>query len=189
MEIDKDIWLLIEKGDEKAYERMYIYYYKHFHIYGLKITTHLSLIEDTIQEIMIYIWHHRDSLPSIAHPAAYFYTSFRNLLIKNLRAQDLMVSNEPLREDKEESHEHTMVHQEEHHEMKEQLDRATNHLTARQKEAVFLRFYEGLSYDEVAEIMGITVKATYKIMARTLSELKMKYVAMFLFLQALLDLF
>lgn len=44
----------------------------------------------------------------------------------------------------------------------EQLQLTISKLTARQKEAIFLRFYEQLSYEEIAEVMGITVKASYK---------------------------
>jgi RNA polymerase sigma factor (sigma-70 family) len=45
-------------------------------------------------------------------------------------------------------------------------------LTSRQKEAIFLRFYEGLSFEEVATVLHISVKATYKIMARSLESLR-----------------
>lgn len=45
-------------------------------------------------------------------------------------------------------------------------------LTARQREAVFLKFHENLSYEEIAEVMDISVKATYKLMAIALSELR-----------------
>jgi RNA polymerase sigma factor (sigma-70 family) len=47
-------------------------------------------------------------------------------------------------------------------------------LTAHQREAIFLRFYQNLSYEEVAEVLNISIKATYKIMARSLSALKEK---------------
>ncbi|MEJ7830747.1 MAG: sigma factor-like helix-turn-helix DNA-binding protein, partial [Segetibacter sp.] len=45
-------------------------------------------------------------------------------------------------------------------------------LTPHQREAIFLRFYQTLSYEEVAETLNISVKATYKIIARSLSALK-----------------
>lgn len=52
------------------------------------------------------------------------------------------------------------------------LNKALKVLTSRQREAVFLRFYEGLSYEEVAVVLNITIKATYKILARSLSTLR-----------------
>ena len=56
--------------------------------------------------------------------------------------------------------------------VQQSLQNAINELTPRQREAIFLRFYEGLSYEEVAEVLNISVKATYKIMARSLASLK-----------------
>lgn len=53
-----------------------------------------------------------------------------------------------------------------------ELQHALTSLTSRQLEAVFLRFYEGFSYEEVASMLNISVKATYKIIARALAHLK-----------------
>ena len=182
MHIDTDIWLQIEDGNELAYEKMYAYYYKRFYMYGRKITEHLDTIEDGIQEIMIYIWNNRSTLSGIKHPAAYFYTSFRNLLINKLKSQGEIVSDEFITEAATNSAEDLIITKEEGLELNSKLKKATGFLTARQSEAIFLRFYEELSYEEVAEVMGITVKATYKIMARALGELREKYVHLYILL-------
>jgi RNA polymerase sigma factor (sigma-70 family) len=47
-----------------------------------------------------------------------------------------------------------------------------NSLSARQKEVIYLRYFEELSYDEIASIMHISVKATYKLSARALDSLR-----------------
>ena len=49
---------------------------------------------------------------------------------------------------------------------------ALNQLTPRQKEVIYLRYFEELDYEEIAVIMKITVKATYKLMARGLEALR-----------------
>lgn len=189
MEIDKDIWRQIETGNELAYEKMYGYYYKRFYIYGRKISLHVGTIEDAIQEIMILIWHNRSTLSGINHPAAYFYTSFRNLLINKLKSMGEIVSDEFIKEENMASSDHSMIRKEESNEISTRLEKASGFLTHRQNEAIFLRFYEELSYEEVAEVMGITVKATYKIMARALSELRSKYVHFFILLLQLSSYF
>lgn len=185
MEFDKNLWALIKNGDEQAYEEMYFFYYKRFYYYGLKITPNLHLVEDAIQEIMIYIWRNRASLSSVKYPATYFYTSFRNLLVKKLEEQGTILADEFLKEEISESSENSIIKKEREIDINARLKKATSFLTSRQKEAIFLRFYEGFSYEKVAEIMGITVKATYKIMVRALSELKNKYVQLILALSNL----
>jgi len=49
---------------------------------------------------------------------------------------------------------------------------ALNQLTPRQKEVIYLRYFEELDYEEIATIMDITIKATYKLRARGLDILR-----------------
>ena len=55
------------------------------------------------------------------------------------------------------------------------LRNAMRRLTPRQKEAVFFRFYENMSYEEIADILNISVKATYKLVARAILMLRDAY--------------
>jgi RNA polymerase sigma factor (sigma-70 family) len=54
----------------------------------------------------------------------------------------------------------------------QKLIEALNQLTARQKEVIYLRYFEEMEYEEIAGIMNITVKATYKLTARGLDALR-----------------
>ncbi|HEY1163964.1 MAG TPA: sigma factor-like helix-turn-helix DNA-binding protein, partial [Chitinophaga sp.] len=45
-------------------------------------------------------------------------------------------------------------------------------LSDRQQEIVFLRFYEGASYDEIADIMGISTNSAYKLLYKALESLQ-----------------
>ena len=46
------------------------------------------------------------------------------------------------------------------------------YLTCLRREAIFLRFYECLSFIEISEIMEISVKSTYKLITRALIKMK-----------------
>lgn len=45
-------------------------------------------------------------------------------------------------------------------------------MTTRQREVIHLRFFEELPYDEIAEIMGLSTKDTYKLYYRALESLR-----------------
>ncbi|MNR65987.1 RNA polymerase sigma factor [compost metagenome] len=45
-------------------------------------------------------------------------------------------------------------------------------MTARQREIIHLRFFEELPYTDIAEIMGLSTKDTYKLYYRALDSLK-----------------
>jgi RNA polymerase sigma factor (sigma-70 family) len=45
-------------------------------------------------------------------------------------------------------------------------------LTPRQREVIYLRFFEELSYEEIAGMLDISVKGAYKLSYRALDALK-----------------
>lgn len=170
--ISAETWLQIGRGDQTAYARAYRFFYSRFYNYGCKFTGDEYLLEDAIQETLLEIWNQRHRLPSLAHPSTYFYASFRYILFQKLKAQRRLVSGSELPVEPAFATDQILVSREADEALKAQLQQALQSLTPRQREAIFLRFYEGLSYEEVAAVLKITVKATYKIMARALQQLR-----------------
>ena len=56
--------------------------------------------------------------------------------------------------------------------IKEQIDDLLSKLTARQKEAIYLRFMQEMEYEEIAEIMEMTPHAARKLISRSLKRLR-----------------
>lgn len=52
------------------------------------------------------------------------------------------------------------------------LGRLLESLTARQREVLYLRFYEGLSYEEIAEVSEVKVGRVYNIVYEALSQMR-----------------
>ena len=148
---------------------MYVFYYKRLYNYGRKLTENTSLIEDAIQAIFIKLWKDRDKLSDISAPNAYIFYSFRNYIFKEKKKLLKLVFQ---KEDQEFSIDTIIVHHETTAELRNRIQKALVMLSPRQREAIFLRFYEALSFEEVAQVMNISVKATYKLMARSLLKLK-----------------
>jgi RNA polymerase sigma factor (sigma-70 family) len=68
-----------------------------------------------------------------------------------------------------------MINREQMYEQRIDLDGVLKKLTPRQKEAIFFKFYENMSYEEISGLLGITTKATYKLVARAILELRSAY--------------
>ena len=130
------------------------------------------MIEDAVQETLLIIWDKRHTLKEIDFPGTYFYTSFRYTVLGKLKQNDRLVIETSEGGEPQFAADQIIIARESETALKEHLNKALSTLTARQREAIFLRFYEGLSYEEVASVLSITTKATYKIMARALSQLK-----------------
>lgn len=172
--MDKQTWQNIVDGDKDAYAGIYVDYFKKFYNYGRKFTQDTLVIEDSIQEVFLDIWSKKEKMLHMGSPDGYFFSSFRYTLFKKIKQSRGIIPVNEFEEVPEFSVEYVLIDGETHLELLQHLQTALNALTPRQREAVFLRFYQGLSYEEIAGILNITVKATYKIMARSLLSLKEK---------------
>ncbi|MDQ3277769.1 MAG: sigma-70 family RNA polymerase sigma factor, partial [Bacteroidota bacterium] len=154
-------------------------YYPRLMAYGRKFTSEMSVIEDCIQELFVQFWIARNRLDGVQSIRSYLFVSFRHSLLKALekltRPEQDLLHGEEAGFSIEASIEQVMINRECLYESKVNLEAALEKLTGRQKEAVFLMFYEGMRYEEIAQVLQISTKATYKLMARAIGELRTTY--------------
>lgn len=172
METKTILWERVAAGDKEAYADLFRDFYKRLYNYGKKFTADESLVEDAAQETLLIIWQKRKSIPTITYPETYSYSIFRNTLFNRLKTQQRYGDEATVAEEPEFGIDHIIINRETETLTAEKIKKALASLTSRQREAIFLRFYEGLPYEEVANTLGITTKATYKIVARALDELR-----------------
>ncbi|MBB5621721.1 RNA polymerase sigma factor (sigma-70 family) [Pedobacter cryoconitis] len=171
----KQHWLLLKNGNAAALESLYKLYANSLYNYGSKFSLDKDLIKECIQELFVNIWTRRDFISNPADVKNYLFKSFRLSVFKKislLQKHQEYVETEDYPFSITLSMEDIIVEGEKKEELKKRLEPALQKLTDRQKEAVFLKFYENLSYDEIAGVMGISVKATYKLMARSMEFLR-----------------
>ena len=177
--IDLAIWEACKEGDKNAYAHIYKLYYPGLFNYGCKFTTDAALVEDSIQEIFVRFWTNREKLAAVRELRSYLFVSFRHYLLKLLsqykKIQEDVTTTEDYAFELEISAEQQRVNAEEQQQQIQLLTSAMRRLTPRQKEAVFFRFYENMSYEEIAGILNISVKATYKLVARAIIMLRDAY--------------
>jgi RNA polymerase sigma factor (sigma-70 family) len=177
--IDLAIWEACKEGDKNAYGHIYRLYYPRLFNYGCKFTTDAALVEDSIQEIFVRFWTNREKLAAVRELKSYLFVSFRHYLLKQLSQYKKILDDVTAADDYafalEISAEQRRVAAEEQQEQLAVLINAMRRLTPRQKEAVFFRFYENMSYEEIAGILNISVKATYKLVARAIIMLRDAY--------------
>jgi len=177
--LDPAVWEACIAGDKSSYADIYRLYYPRLYNYGYKLTNNVVLIEDSIQEIFVRFWMNREKLTAIREFRSYLFVSFRHYLMQLLSQQRKLQGD--LGNDEqyifalEMSAEQQRLAKEEAYEQLSILKNAIDCLTPRQKEAIFFRFYENMEYDEIAAILQISVKATYKLMARAIDVLRNAY--------------
>ncbi|HVK96961.1 MAG TPA: sigma-70 family RNA polymerase sigma factor [Flavisolibacter sp.] len=171
------LWESFTLGSREAFADLYKIYHPRLFNYGRKFTDNIEVIEDAIHDLFMCFWINK-SLAEAKNIRSYLFVSFRNNLINKLREDHkgyLSFQADSYQFELDASIDQVMINREHLYEQHISLNKAVEKLTERQKEAVFLMFYEGMSYQEVADILQISVKGTYKLMARAISELKGSY--------------
>lgn len=168
------LWNAFKRGDWEAYTSLYHDYFRLLNNYGYKFTRDVDLIEDSIHDLFISLWTNRDNLGNPLSVKNYLYKSIRNILFRKIKAQsrfsDIRETDESI--PFEVSYDHQMILNEDEKHIQETIKQVLNKLPARQQEIIYLRFYDALSYEEIADIMCINVSSTYKLLYKALDNLQ-----------------
>ncbi|MCH3882141.1 MULTISPECIES: RNA polymerase sigma factor [Tenacibaculum] len=172
---DKFIWKSLKDGDLKAFSVLFETYYPLLHNYGLKISKNIAVTEDSLQDFFIYIYEKRENLSDLETIAPYLFTSYRrfllNIMKKNAKLKYVDFSEETIT-DIEFTKEELMTNQEAESFRNKNLSKLLNKLPARQKEAVYLKYYTGLKAREIAEIMNINYQSVVNTLHKAIKNLK-----------------
>ncbi len=161
-------------GNEDLLAFMYRTYADSLYAYGQSFHSDTGLIEDAIHDVFIDIYTNEKRFNHISNLQQYLIAAFRHRILFLLRnnkryveivndgsdsfieknSQDLWIENE------EKSHKDRLV------------KRLLSGLTLHQKEAIHLRFIEGYSYDEIAEIMQINYQSVKMLVHRAVSRIR-----------------
>ncbi|RYY70607.1 MAG: sigma-70 family RNA polymerase sigma factor [Chitinophagaceae bacterium] len=172
-----DYWKALKGGDGKALEQLYRQHADALYNYGSRFTSDKEQVLECIQSLFVTIWTRRSNLGSPANVRNYLFKALRVALFKNNKLQLL---RDRLDQDGKYnflatiSIEEEMILEEDRVALQQRLQLGLDQLSSRQREAVFLRFYEGMEYAEIAQVMDITTKGTYKLMARAIEVLRTK---------------
>ena len=76
---DKELFLLIAEGDEKAFQSLFALYSKLLFPFLAQLTKSEFQSEEIIQETLLRIWIRRDQLPEIENPRSWTFRIASNL--------------------------------------------------------------------------------------------------------------
>lgn len=170
---DTITWDTFRKGDRIAFETIVRSHSRLLFSYGTRFTRDRELIKECIQDLFVSLWERRAHLNSTGHIKNYLFKAFRINLLKlvNADSQFVSVHDLPLFEitlNKEAQ----MITEEYHLDIQIKLESTLKKLSARQYEVIYLRYYEGLSFKDISEIMNISAKGTYKLLGRAIAVMR-----------------
>lgn len=187
---DLALWSALKKGDKQAVGNLFDKYVFLLYNYGLKIVDDYGLIEDSIQDVFMELWKRRTALshpPSVKH---YLFKSLRRRIYRKLNQQNRFTNYASEEQITDAygvtfSYEAQLIIQQTTEENQEKLRQVMDTLSEKQKTVIFLKFYDRLSYEEIAAVMSLSVKAVYDLMYHTIKALRKHFQKAYLLLLVL----
>lgn len=169
-------WLLFKDGDKEAFAIFYNLHVDRLYKYALKLCHDDDTVKDAIQEVFLDLYMKRVNNKTTPENLKYYLLlSLKRNLIKKLKSKRRFEEGEISEgemSDLEFSTEYQLIEKEQDEELNTKVLNALNKLPGKQKEAVYLRFNEGMDYPEIAHMLGITIESVRKQVYRALKTVR-----------------
>ncbi len=169
-EVDKLLLYENFQDYESFYAEVYKQLFQDLFSYGMQICGNKDLVKDCIQELFSELWKNKKTLTKVKSIKSYLLKCHKRKIRRELKkGKRLFVAGSF---EFEISQEAKLIHNQQLSKKQYDLNQALKDLTVRQREAIYLRFYNNLSYEQIAQVLNIKTKASYKLIYRALSSLK-----------------
>ena len=169
---DKLLWDAFRDGDDEALITIFDRYADSMFRYGCKIVPDRDIVRDSVQDLFLTLCQKREKLGETNTIKFYLFKALRRNLIRIKPNTSIALS--AVADPPAPSPEDELIHEQTIENRKRLLDQRLASLAPRQREAIFLRYYEELSYDKIAEIMGVRKQSIYNLINESIAILRSK---------------
>lgn len=169
------VWRNLRNGDAIAFAQVFHENYDSLYYYGKKLAQDEDLVKDCVQNLFLKIWIAHEKLMAVKHVRSYLLKALRRHIGDQVIAlkRHKTLQKEFLNEfEITFSHEDFLVATQVSIEQSQALALSLNQLSCRQREAILLKFYEGLNYVKIAEVMELNVQSVRNLIYQGLKIIK-----------------
>lgn len=144
---------------------------------ALRITLNRAEAEDVVQETMIKVWNRRDHWDEIESIEAFCLTICRNISLDKMKKAENQ--NQSLQEGHDAPDLSYTSNPEEQAMQRDRIQlirHLINHLPEKQRSCMQLRDFEGKSYKEIAQVLGISEEQVKINIFRARQTIKQKFI-------------
>ncbi len=186
---DNELWSQLKAGDEKAFSILFKKYYGYLIQYGNSFLPFSEKNQDCVQDVFTDVWIYRNSLSETVVVKAYLLSSVRKRIVR-LQQRDKVFNRSKSVDDSvfllDFSVEQQLISDELTADRVMKLNKVLNKLPSRQKEALYLRYHNGLNVDEIAGILNVNYQSASNLLHRALVYIRKEWNGALLLLTMLL---
>lgn len=162
----------IRSGDQCAFESMFHNYYSKLCVFSNSYVKSLDIARDVVQEVFIKIWDNHEVFEIRHSLKGYLYQAVRNQSLNYIeKSKQKRKLGESLRKHEELLKEENSADLNTE-ELTEKVWKLVDELPERRRSIFILYRKHGLSYKEIAEVMGIKRKTVENQMGKSLQYLR-----------------
>ncbi|QNF34141.1 sigma-70 family RNA polymerase sigma factor [Adhaeribacter swui] len=166
-------WNNLRKGSEVAYAAIYENYVSVLYTYGCRINPDEEVVKDCLQDLFLTLWKNHATLGATDSIKFYLFRALRREIARKAPKLKILKNDEAATA--ESSFEDRLITDEESLHHTKALEIALKQLSERQREAIYLKYYQNMSFEEIALMMDISARAVYKLIYRAIDVLQKSY--------------
>jgi len=176
--VDHALMRRIAEGDERAFTELVERHQNMVVGTVAKMLGNSSEAEDISQQVFVRIWKHARRYKPNAKFTTYLFTITRNLVFNEIRRRKRR--NEVSSDEREETSRQEIAdspqyrpdREMERQELRDVVDKAIEALPEQQRLAVVLRRYEQMPYEQIAEVLELSLPAVKSLLFRARTSLR-----------------
>jgi RNA polymerase sigma factor (sigma-70 family) len=168
---DSILWSNLKKGDEKAFSILFKKHYSQLVRYGNSFLPFPEKVQDCVQDVFTDIWIYRHKLNDAVVVKAYLLSCVRKRISRSQerdRVFRFSTSVDSIKFLFDFSVEHHLIADEITAYKVKRLNQLINDLPSRQKEALYLRYNQELTVDQIANMLDINYQSANNLLHRAL---------------------
>ncbi len=171
------LWEGFKSGNQKCLSEIFLSNYDNLFTYAFHLLRDDDLAKDIIQDLFYKLWKNRTNLGDCA--------SIKFYLIKALRSQILDYQRQKKRTSLNSAdvalefdypYEDWLIATQEEEVTRSKIEKGLKSLSDRQREAIYLRFFEHTDYPKISEIMSVNIQSVRNLIHSALAILKEAFV-------------
>jgi len=179
LESGKRLWQRVVEGDEAAFSELYQTYFSSLYHYGYRLYPDDTFVEDCLHDFFLYLHSKRSNLSPVISLQAYLFRSFRRTVLRKVdKMRKEMAHHQAYLTEEEDidlSFESLLMEQERSSMARRLLKGHLDSLAPRQKEIIYLKFFDNLSYQEIAQITDLSYQTVVNHLNKALAKLRQLY--------------
>lgn len=165
----------IYDGNMDALSRIYFHYYDMLFTYGMKHCAEKQVVEDSIQDVFINLIKFRKKISCVRNLSGYLICTFRRQLFLDHNKQKKTIITEQIPDEQFDyfkSPDQDILDKEKQEQLYTTIKQCVGNLSSKQQEILFLRFENDISYEEISDMLHISVDSCYKSVYRSVKTIR-----------------